>query len=233
MWQLGNRNGIEIGQLATTIGQLGEQNWLLLDRVYLFVCVVLLFLFDADVCTTAVEKSQQQKKNTKKLLKSHGEYASLLPFSMAFICWAPSCIICNCLLLACPANGNANVLLPSSNLQQRQLAAAELVLIIKLLLHLRLLFRVWLLSAISSIICLRLLFSCFHKKKKKTKKKQMKIRNAHKFNNFVVRLFSICVFNICLRPACCNLISLFTQVYLMPGSFVFRVLHFIIIAEDG
>lgn len=61
----------------------------------------------------------------------------------------------------------------------------------------------------------------------------MKIRNAHKFNNFVVRLFSICVFNICLRPACCNLISLFTQVYLMPGSFVFRVLHFIIIAEDG
>lgn len=178
MWQLGNRNGIEIGQLATTIGQLGEQNWLLLGRVYLFVCVVPLFLFDADVCTTAVEKSQQQqKKIRKKLLKSHGEYASLLPFSMAFICWAPSCIICNCLLLACPANGNANVLLPgsnmpSSNLQQRQLAAAELVLIIKLLLHLRLLFRVWLLSAISSIICLRLLFSCFHKKKKTKNEKE-------------------------------------------------------------
>jgi len=29
------------------------------------------------------------------------------------------------------------------------------------------------------------------------------------------------VFNICLRPACCNLISLFTQVYLMPVPLCF------------
>jgi len=57
-----------------------------------------------------------------------------------------------------------DVLLPGCNAQQQH-AAAELVLIIKLLLHLRLLFRVWLLSAISSIICFRL-FSCFHKKKR-------------------------------------------------------------------
>jgi len=55
--------GIGIGQLATTIGQLGAQNVLLLGSVYLwlFVCVLcfwilFVFLFAADVCTTAVQK---------------------------------------------------------------------------------------------------------------------------------------------------------------------------------
>jgi len=86
-----------------------------------------------------------------------------------------------------------DVLLPGCNAQQQH-AAAELVLIIKLLLHLRLLFRVWLLSAISSIICFRL-FSCFHKKK-------MEKRNHHKFNILLFVYFRF----VCLTFACDQLV---------------------------